>query len=34
MEESFQALPKHNGAAYVSNLFALNKHVSPPLTNI
>ena len=32
-EKSFETLPKHNGAAFISETFALNLYISTPLTN-
>ena len=31
--KSFETLPIHNGAAFISETFALNLYISPPLTN-
>ena len=33
-EISFEALPKRDGAAFISGIFALNLYISTPLTNI
>ena len=33
IEKSFEALPKLNGAAFISESFALNLYISTPLTN-
>ena len=30
----FETLPKHNGAAFISESLALNLYISAPLTNI
>ena len=33
-EKSFETLPKHNGAAFISECFALNLYISILLTNL
>ena len=33
-EKSFEALRKNNGAAFISDSFALNSYILTPLTNI
>ena len=33
-EEAFETLPKHNGAEFISESFALNFYISTPLENI